>query len=199
MGKNNKRFSKVLMILFLTLIVLGFTIPGFVNNNTGTTIEKQAEPRLCRSDADCYLSCDGKPLPVLCAQNLCQQNKCGYSYYSFDPERKFTFKLVVNVAKLGDQPLNLVDRADSHNLFVKFLADNVVEVYSGQLSLNQVLDKANLALQGSCLRVNSESYCNNDGNLLSVLVNEEVVASTETYLPQPDDVIKISYSNAINS
>ena len=72
MGKKDKKlFSKILLILFLLMIVLGFTLPGFLEFDEET---QYIEPRICQNDADCYLMCEDIPVEVLCSQNLCQKN-----------------------------------------------------------------------------------------------------------------------------
>ena len=73
--KKSQRVYKIGMLVLLALIVLGFTIPGFIDP-TGEDQQVNVEPRLCQSDADCYLLCDDVPEQVLCSQNMCVRNSC---------------------------------------------------------------------------------------------------------------------------
>src|SRR3989338_6238870 len=113
--KKQQRFRQIAMIIFLVLIVLGFTITGFLN--PPDSVVQIAEPRLCHTDVDCYLFCDETPKEVLCSQNLCQQNSCEEaSYYAFK-ETPLQFSLMV---ELENETLSLQNRSSSQNLFVTF-------------------------------------------------------------------------------
>ena len=191
MAKTEKLFSKIMMIIFLALIILGFTIPGFINNSGTGTVQDQVEPRLCKTDADCYLTCDTQPLPVLCLQNLCQQNECGDSYFSYEQEDPIAFELEV---RLSENSLNLVELANSRDLFVRFMDENKVEMYSPKLSLNIVLDKMKMILANNCLGINLEIYCSDQEHSLAVLINGEEATDPGLYIPNTGDEIKILYS-----
>ena len=199
MVKTEKLFSKIIMIVFLVLIVLGFTIPGFINNPNPGAAQSKVEPRLCKSDADCYLTCDNQPWRVLCLQNLCQQNECGESYFEYASEQLITFQLeiIINAINAANNltagKISLIERAHFQDFFVKFSEDDQVKIYSPRLSLNVVLSKAGMVLAGNCLKIGPASYCQDEANSLTILVNGKEIASPEIYIPNEGDEIKISY------
>lgn len=203
MPKIEKLFSKIVMIIFLVLLILGFTVPGFINNqgNSGNQPAAAAEQRLCKSDADCYLTCENQPVPIICLQNLCQQNECGDSYFAYEPENPVTFKLEVIIDSFPEKKVSLIDRTNSQNFFVKFMENDLVQMYSPRLSLNAVLDKAQMVLANNCLKIDAAAYCSNTGsnagsntdNYLTVLVNGEEAADPGIYIPNEGDEIIIKY------
>ena len=195
--KTEKLFSKIVMVIFLIMIVLGFTVPGFIGGQDQVHQNTVVEPRLCQSDADCYLTCDDEPIPVLCLQNLCQQNECGYSYFEYDEVNKISFKLdvVVDSGLLEEskiEKLSLNERKNSNDFFVTF-NDKQVNLFSPKLSLDLILSKVNLAMNEECLQVDQELYCNNDDKFLSMMVNGEESLEFANYVPQEGDEISISY------
>lgn len=197
MAKTEKLFSKIGMVVFLILIVLGFTVPGFINNSQSDPGTK-LEPRICQSDSECYLICDEKPFPVLCAQNLCQQNECGVSYFEYQRGQPVTFELEVVVDSGTSeipkvQALDLVTLNNPQNFFVTFAPDNKVNLFSSRINLNLVLDKVKVWLYDKCIKVDSISYCENDKFLLSILVNNLESELAGSYIPQNGDKISISY------
>ena len=81
--KSKSLIRKTIVIVFMALIVLGFTVPGFLHSNDENN-NYAVEPRLCKTDAECYLTCDDLPVKVLCAENICQQNSCEeYAIFEF--------------------------------------------------------------------------------------------------------------------
>jgi len=182
MAKTGKLLSKVVMIVFLVLLVLGFTIPGVINFSTGDG-NSAAEPRLCSRDADCYLICDNEPVAVLCSQNLCLQNSCEEdSYYQYNPD-PLTFTLSV-------QNVSLEERGNSQNFFVKFNV-NIVQLFTARLVLYQVLEKAGITLDTQCLTFDGEKYC---GDKVEMMVNGENSTLYGNYVPEEGDVVEIRYS-----
>lgn len=165
-------FSKILMLALLVMIVLGFTVPGFLELDEGS---ESAEQRVCQADADCYLMCDDVPVKVLCSRNLCLQNSCSEeSYYPYqDPG--ITFKLVV---KNETDELDLVGLSDSKNIFVKFSGEKV-KLFSSGLSLGHVLEKAGLVI---------------DSKLGEVFVNNEKSYEYADYVPEEGDKVEVVYS-----
>ena len=182
-----KLFSKVMVIFFLVLLILGFTVPGFINSSNGV-VQNQVEPRLCQTDADCYLTCDEQPVPVICLQNLCQQNECGYAYFEYE-QNPLTFQLEVI---LNNEKISLENRTTQGNFFVKF-ENNMVKMYSQRLSLNAVLSKVGLLLDSNCLLVDGNRYCADEDNFLSVLIKGNETADVGNYIPQEGDKIEIGY------
>jgi hypothetical protein len=165
MAKDKKLFSKILLILFLIMIVLGFTLPGFLEFDDEN---QYVEPKICQTDADCYLMCDDNPIEVLCSQNLCQQNSCTEgSYYTYT-EEAVTFSLEVEI---DDELIDLDNQSNDKDIFVKF--DNDVKLYSS-LNINHVLEKLGLNSKFNLFVNDEESY-------------------DYTYLPQEGDKVMVVY------
>ena len=179
MAKIDKLFSKVVMIVFLVLLVLGFVVPGILNN---TSDSAAAEQRMCSSDADCSLTCDQEPLIVLCLQNLCAQNSCTEkSYFQYNQEAiSFTLQI---------ENLILESRSNDKDIFVKFNG-NEVHVFTSKLPLYYILEKANLIFDTQCLTFDGNQHCSSE---LLMTVNENNSTVFGNYIPQQDDVININY------
>ncbi|MBI2124938.1 hypothetical protein HYV87_05520 [Candidatus Woesearchaeota archaeon] len=181
MTKTEKLFSKVMIVIFLVLLVLGFVVPGVVNYSADDDTTA-VEPRLCSSDADCYLLCDNQPVSVLCSQNLCLQNSCDeQSYYSYDAE-PITFTLRI-------QNVSLQERSNGQDLFVKFKGQ-MVEIHTSRLILYQVLEKVDITLDNQCLFLDGKQYCEEK---LRMAVNGENSTQYGSYMPQEEDTIVIEY------
>ncbi len=169
--KKKEQLIKTITVIFLLLVTLGFMVPGFMD--LGNDHQQYAEPRICQSDADCYLMCgedNSQPVEVFCSENLCQQNFCDeYAVFPFQPE-PLTFTL-----EIAD--LNLVELSNAQDIFVKF-SNNQVQVFTPDLSLDYILEKLNYDFSVPMeLNVNGESsdYYN-------------------SYIPAEDDLVKISFS-----
>jgi hypothetical protein len=187
MKKEKGKLSKIGMLVLLILIALGFTIPGFLNQGQEPGYEN-AEPRLCQTDADCYLLCDD-PLPVLCSQNLCQQNACEEAnYFSFE-EEPVAFTLSVSIT--GNET-ELAANSNPQDIFV-VVTDDQVRMYSQNLRLQQVLEKLDMSFAEQCFVVSGESFCTSTESELLVFVNGERTLEYGLYLPQEGDVIEITY------
>ena len=195
MVKTEKLFSKIFMIVFLIMLILGFTIPGFLNsgNNSNPQVS-QVEPRLCTTDADCYLICDDKPIASLCFKNLCQQNDCNeYSLYPYQ-NIPFTFDLKADV---DGKNINLQEGYDSKNFYVSF-NDDKINIFSN-LNLQQILEKGNIIMTDTCLTINQTSYCNDDDKKLKVMVNNNQTLAGSFYRPKEGDMVEIKYENVNGS
>jgi len=178
---------KIGMIVFLIMVVIGFTIPSVLDNDSSPPLG--VEPRVCKSDSDCYLMCEDIPLTILCSQNLCQQNSCeemsGYPYNS----TPLTFGLSVSV---NGEVIDLANRSSSLDSFVKF-SGNQVQVYSTGVPLRIVLEKVGIQLNSLCLTVNQQ-YCSNSEKELKMLIDQKQAYSYENYVPQQGEQIELSYS-----
>lgn len=182
MAKIEKLLSKVVMIVFLVLLILGFTIPGVINFSNPESAVK-AEPRLCSSDADCYLICDNEPVAILCSQNLCLQNSCEEdSYYRYNTN-PITFTLNI-------QNVSLEERSNSRDFVVKFNG-NEVQLFTSRLVLYQILEKAGITLDAQCLTFDREKYC---GDKMEMIVNGENSTLYGNYVPEEGDVVEMRYS-----
>jgi len=163
------------------LIALGFMVPGFLNaplsNEDGGTY---VEPRLCQSDNDCYLTCDNKPVKVLCSQNLCFQNSCKeYSPYQFI-ENAVSFSLDVQA---DNSNVNLIPQAN--NLFVT-AEKGKINVHTYSLPLGVVLDRLGVTFTNTCAQINTNSYCVPEWNV-SIIKNGNH-SSLQAVALQDDDV-----------
>jgi hypothetical protein len=187
MAKNKKRFSQVIMIVFLALIVIGFTIPGFLNSPDNTPID-YTEPRLCQVDSDCYLICDDSPVAVLCTGNLCQQNRCDeFSYFEYKNEPiSFSLEVVLDTDKV-----KLADRINEKEIFVKY--DEKVNLFARGLTMNHVLEKFNMAINAECLTVADLVSCNNEESFFSFIVNRNESFQYGDYIPKDGDDISLFY------
>jgi predicted TIM-barrel fold metal-dependent hydrolase len=166
------------------MVVVGFTVPTLMNPEDSN---QKSEQRLCKTDADCYLMCEDKPLPVLCSQNLCWQNGCAESSIYPYSENTTSFSLKI---KINKELINLENRTQAQDIFVKFNGD-VVVTHSG-LSLRYVLEKIGMALTPQCLTAD-QAYCSNDNQKLEFWVNEKLSYIYENYVPQEGDKIEISF------
>ncbi len=176
-----KRWVKITTYVILGLMVVGFSVPGFLDFE-----EKQVvvEPKLCHSDAECYLLCDDLPVEVFCSQNLCLKNSCTESsYYEYNSE-PLVFNLAIKIE--GNETIL---EEDSGDFFVKFKGETV-ELYSSGLSLGHVLEKAGgYYFESGCLLINGKKHC--DGNLT---INGNESYQGNSFVPQEGDLIKIIYS-----
>jgi hypothetical protein len=166
--KREKLFGKILLLFLTVMIVLGFTIPGFIDDGP----QKYVEPRICQVDADCYLMCDEVPVAVLCSKNMCSQNSCKEGSYYIYSENAVVFELVVE--KEGEF-VELV--GNEKDIFVK-ISENSVSLFSSGLSLGHVLEKLGMEI---------------DSNLGDVFVNGEQNYGYSEYVPEEGDKIKIVY------
>lgn len=179
MVKTEKLFSKVVMIVFLVMLVLGFVIPAILNN---TSSDSGVEPRMCNTDADCYLLCEDKPINVLCLQNLCLINSCEEkSYYEYNQD---SLSFTINI-----ENVTLEERGNDRNVFVKFKG-NEVHSFASKLSLYYILEKANLILDTQCLTFDQKQYCSSD---LQMKVNGNESTAFGNYIPEEGDVIELEY------
>lgn len=183
--KDKDLWRKVSLIAFLFFIVIGFSVPTFFVGNQPPE-NPQAEPRICQSDADCYLLCDSGAVSVLCSQNLCQQNACEEaSVYPYTQEAKQA-SLEVTI----DGKVLPLQNSNPNDFFVRF-ADDAVQLFSPRLSLQQVLEKAGMGLTDTCLTVNSTAYCTSAEKKLGILVNEAEVSPL--YTVKEGDKVGIVY------
>ncbi len=187
MSKTRNLFGKVAMIAFLVMVVVGFTVP-IVLNNIKPDSNTYVEPRLCQTDVDCGLLCDDLPVMVLCGQNICQQNACTQqSYYPFT-EKPVTFTLNVIVE---NQSIDIASRANKNNFFVIFEKDRV-KVYANGLNVAQILEKANMKMNGQCMTID-QTYCAKEGHIWVMRVKGQESPLFD-YTPQEGDVIELVYS-----
>lgn len=179
MAKTEKLFSKVMIAVFLMMLVLGFVVPGILNNSSS---DPGVEPRMCNTDADCYLLCEDTPVNVLCLQNLCLINYCEEkSYYEYNQN---ILSFTINI-----ENVTLEERSNDRDIFVTFKG-NEVQTFTAKLPLYYVLEKANIVLDTQCLTFDKKQYCSSD---LYMAVNGENSTAFGNYIPQEGDIIEIEY------
>lgn len=179
MKKTEKLFSKVIIVVFLVMLVLGFVVPGILNNSSDSAA---IEPKMCNTDADCYLFCEDQPVTVLCLQNLCLVNSCEEkSYYEYDQN---PVSFTINI-----ENVTLEERSNERDVFVKF-SGNKVQSFTSKLSLYYILEKTNLILDTQCLTFDKKQHCSGD---LQMKVNGNESTAFGNYIPQEGDLIEIDY------
>ncbi|MBT4936187.1 hypothetical protein HOL21_00930 [Candidatus Woesearchaeota archaeon] len=186
--KKSQRVYKIGMLVLLALIVLGFTIPGFIDP-TGEDQQVNVEPRLCQSDADCYLLCDDVPEQVLCSQNMCVRNSCQeYDLYPYNLDA-IQFSLAVFID--SDQ-IDITKNMNDQDSFITF-DGTTVSVFSAGISLGHILEKVDVAFDSECIFVNSENYCRSNDAEVSLFVNNEPSFEFASYVPENGDVVRVVY------
>jgi hypothetical protein len=177
--------NKIIIVVFLVLLVIGFTVPTLLNNDSSS---QKVPQRVCQSDADCYLMCEDKPVQVLCSQNLCWQNSCEEgSSYQFNSTPNI-FRLSIDIS---GEKINLASKANPGDIFVKYDSGNM-NVFARGLSLDNILEKFGIRLNSNCITIN-ESYCNSDGHKLEMLVYGEPAYVLGGYVPNGEELIEIRY------
>lgn len=170
MAESKKRVTQVLTIIFLVLVVVGFTIPGFLNLGED---QEYIEPRICQNDAQCYLMCgenQNEPVAVPCSQNLCLQNDCNEQSiypYQLNP---ITFQLTVS-------NLSLEKLSNPSNIYVVFKGQEV-KVFTAGFSLAQILEKINFDFSTK---------------VINVSINGEESSYYPGYIPKEEDKIILTY------
>lgn len=174
------------MIAFLIMVVLGFSVPLF---NLGSDSQPvQVQPRLCQSDADCYLTCGQIVLTILCSQNLCMQNSCnelGLFPYVQQPT-SFALEVLINGQEI---PL---ENKNANDVFARFSGD-MVEAHAA-LPLSAIVEKAGMVMQNQCIIASGTQYCNGVNAMLNVTVNGQNTYLFGQYMPKEGDEIIITYS-----
>lgn len=177
------------MLAFLVMIVLGFSVPLFnLGGNTDPAVQP-APPRLCQYDAECYLTCNDKPVEILCQQNLCVQNSC--EEFNPFPYVQQPEEIALTVV-IKDTPMTLKNR-NAQDLFVRF-DRGMAELHALGLSLAAILEKAGIIFTEQCLTAEGTRYCIESDSTLDVLVNGEKTYLFERYVPREGDEISIRYS-----
>ncbi len=189
MAEQNK-WRKIGTLIFLAMMVIGFSIPAFLDPTAREAAVQQPNQKLCQTDADCYLLCDDKPVEILCSQNLCLHDSCGQNVYYRFTEIPLTFSLHIEV---DEASITLGERNNPGNVFVRF-KDDTIQVFSFGLSLRHILEKAGILLSSECLAVDGKQYCNDDTKRLQIMVNGNESSLYEKYVPQESDSVEIVYS-----
>jgi len=189
MSKSKKIDGKQIgMLIFLILVVIGFTAPIFINNLEPET-NQYIEPRPCMTDTDCSLICEDEPIAIFCSNNLCTQNACNErNFYPYN--QTFTsFSLEI---KLNNTLIDLSKLTNNQNFFVIFEKAQV-KTFSPLINLVQILEKINIKLDPQCLTINNTAHCTIDEHQLQLNINNNQSYQFD-YIPQNNDKIKIIYS-----
>ncbi len=168
-----------MIAVFLVMLVLGFVVPGILNSSSDSAA---TEPRICNTDADCYLLCEDKPVNVLCLQNLCLVNSCEEKNYYEYVQSPVSFTVQI-------ENVTLEERSSERDIFVKF-AGNKAQAFTSKLPLYYILEKAALVLDTQCLTFDKKQYCSSD---LHMKVNGNESTAFGNYIPQEGDLIEIDY------
>jgi len=189
MSKSKKMDGKQIgMLIFLILVVVGFTAPIFINNLEPTTTIS-AEPRPCITDTDCSLICTDEPVAILCSNNLCAQNTCNErNYYPYN--QTFT-SFTLNI-KLNNTLINPILLANKQDFFIIF-EKNQVKTFSPLINLAQILEKINTKLDSQCLTINNTAHCIINNHKLQLNINNKQSYQFD-YIPQNNDQIEIIYT-----
>ncbi len=162
-----------MIIILLVLVIIGFTLPAALDYNSQE--QTAVEPRYCKTDSECYLICEDKPIEILCTQNMCVQNACNEANYYALNSIALNFEL--NVANKNGT-IDLEQKSNSKDIFVKFSSKQVL-VYSSGITLGQVLEKAGLKI---------------GFGLGNVSVNSQQNYAYADYVPVEGDKIEVVYS-----
>ncbi|MBI2573522.1 hypothetical protein HYV86_06675 [Candidatus Woesearchaeota archaeon] len=193
--QHKQVLRQVVVITFLLLIVVGFTAPLILYSNDDPFAKKSTatQPRLCRSDADCSLSCDSSqtPLAVLCLQNYCMQNSCEeYNPYSYElVPIDLSLKASINGQEVN---WNAVP-GDSFVTLNNATTFPVVSVFTTGLTLADITSKLGLYMNQDCLFHAGVEYCSNENANLTVYINGNKSVSAERYIPIFGDKVEIAY------
>ncbi len=182
-------WQKLFLLGILAMLVVGFSVPLFqLGGNEDASAQQPSPERVCQSDADCYLTCDDKPLAALCSQNLCQQNSCREGSRYALQEQPFSISIRVEA---GGKDIVLMERFAQGNFFVRIgEQEGSIEIYTPGLFLPQVLEKFNLGMGGQCLYVGRQPYCDS----VEVLVNGEEEPFPQYYTPREGDDVVVKAS-----
>jgi len=185
----SEKVKRWMTITFLVLLVIGFVVPGFLNLDE-TAPQNIAEPRLCQSDSECYLTCEDIPLTVLCLHNICQQNACDEPKYYAYQEVPITFSFSVEV---NGKNLSLKNRGNEKDIFVKF-QESSLQVFSRVLTVQEILEKGKISYDGACVLIDGENYCADSSHGLKLEVNgKELLSFPQSYVPKEGDAVVLKY------
>lgn len=175
------------MAIFVVLLVLGFTLPGFVNQQGESDVVVPVEPRLCQADVDCYLTCDGQPQPALCAQNLCQQNACEeFAVYDYQKVPK-TFSLRVNV-----DGVDKGFQSQEGDFFIT-AENSLVSLHTQRLPLGFIMEKLQVPVNPPCIWIENTPFCVDEISKIQFIVNGQEQPLNFNYIPQENDVVEIVF------
>jgi len=184
---KKRNWKKVITLVLLGMMVVGFSIPAFLDP-TATTAVVQSGQKLCQVDSDCYLLCGDSPVEVLCSQNLCLQDSCDDNFYFKYQKEPLTFSLLVEVDGVI---VDMEERSSAGDMFVRF-ENSEAAIFSSGLSMRHILEKAKINLNLQCLTFDGNSYC--DSEKLKMAVNGNESNLFESYIPKDGDVVEIVYS-----
>lgn len=181
---QKKTIQKAVLIGFLIFIIIGFTAP-LIDFTAQEQIEN-SQPKVCRADPECTITCNGQEQPVLCSQNLCAVNTCDYvnPFALEDKSKTITLHAILNnqTHSFNANPLDL---------FVKG-QNSKIEVFSSSLPLQIIAEKVGLIVTDQCMALNNQVYCTDENHNLTIKVNNET--SYASYIPSQGDEIVVVYS-----
>ncbi len=186
--------KKLYIIIFLVLLVIGFVFPGvFFFAGSDQNQVQIIEPRLCTADADCWLTCDGKPEAAFCFQNLCIKNACE-ELSSIGELSSAGGSMELDII-LNDKPLDLSQQKYLRKSdFVRLEEDGKVHFYATGIALAHLLDTLGMAFTDQCLVLDTkESFCIDNIRTFNMTVNGEPNYYFGSYVLNEGDEIVLIY------
>ncbi|MBT3298325.1 hypothetical protein HN385_05345 [archaeon] len=191
-----KKWMKIVYLTLMVLVAAGFTLPGimyFGGGSSDSNTVTVGNDRICSTDIECYLTCEGELKASLCYQNLCEINNCNEES-NYDSEG-FTFNLNIEIS---GEHIDLSERSSEYNIFAEFSeisnTGNEVNIHTDFLSMNQILEKVGMGLSSQCITIDGTTYCRSDSYDLTFTVNGEESYSYGNVVPEEGDVIKITFT-----
>ncbi len=169
-----EKTKQILVLILVVSIVIGFVVPGIVLNGGNGQQEEFKEPvkeeKLCQSEQDCWLVCEGKPKAVPCVKNLCEITKCEEASVFGDigeVQNKAILKVMIN-GKEKELPINTTQKSS----FVSFGEKGTVATHAKNVHLSYVFEMLGMLFTKDCLVTETkESFCTGDGKELKLFVN----------------------------
>ncbi len=169
-----EKTKQILVLILVISIVVGFVVPGIVLNSGNGQQEVFKEPvkeeKLCQSEQDCWLVCEGKPKAAPCVKNLCEITKCEEASVfgeAGEVANKAKLKVMIN-GKEKELPINTAQKSS----FVSFSEKGTVATYAKNTHLGYVFEMLGMQFNKDCLMTETkESFCTGDGKELKLFVN----------------------------
>lgn len=165
-----EKTKQILVLMLLVSIVIGFVVPGIVLRGSDEEFKTPVkEEKLCQSEQDCWLVCEGKPKAAPCVKNLCEITKCEEASVLGEAGE------VTNTAKLkvmiNDQERELPVNNTRKSSFVSFGEKGAVITRAKNVHLGYVFEMLGMQFNKNCLVTETkESFCSGGGKELKLFV-----------------------------
>lgn len=166
-----EKTKQILVLILVISIVVGFVVPGIVLQGSEDEFKTPVkEEKLCQSEQDCWLVCEGKPKAAPCVKNLCEITKCEEVSMFGDigeVQNKATLKVMIN-GKERELPVNTTQKSS----FVSFGEKGAITTHAKNVHLGYVFEMLGMQFNKDCLVTETkESFCNDGSKELRFLVN----------------------------